>query len=115
MPTLPRKPLRRSRYRRKGKRLLIMKPIRLWAGVHNIGILKDPDRSSLCLLNEGGRMVRYSSIGWLCLIAAFGLALSVLPSKPSEAQGTDMEGSCFGAYDTESIKGFDENKITNDP
>jgi hypothetical protein len=60
-------------------------------------------------------MVRYSSIGRLCLIAAFGLALSVLPPKPTEAQGTDMEGSGFGAYDTESIKGFDENKITNDP
>lgn len=34
---------------------------------------------------------------------------------PSNNQSTQVEGLGFGAYDTESIKGFDENKITKDP
>lgn len=56
-------------------------------------------------------MGRRSSIG---LLLVLGLTAG-LPDKPIRAQGTDMEGSGFGAYDAESIKGFDENKITNDP
>ena len=33
----------------------------------------------------------------------------------SNNQSTQVEGLGFGAYDTESIKGFDENKVNKDP
>ncbi len=33
----------------------------------------------------------------------------------SNNQSTQVEGMGFGAYDTESIKGFDENKVSKDP
>ena len=34
---------------------------------------------------------------------------------PNNNQSTQVEGMGFGAYDTESIKGFDENKVSMDP
>jgi hypothetical protein len=35
--------------------------------------------------------------------------------SPSNNPSTQVEGMGFGAYDTESIKGFDENKVSTDP
>ncbi|MGH7230062.1 MAG: IPT/TIG domain-containing protein [Nitrospiraceae bacterium] len=60
-------------------------------------------------------MVRQFSIHIILLLVAFMAGLVVLPADPSRAEGTVIEGSGFGAYDTESIKGFDENKISSDP
>lgn len=43
-------------------------------------------------------------------------ALSLLPDAVRAAEeGQVMEGAGYGAYDTPSIKGFDENKINKDP
>ena len=36
-------------------------------------------------------------------------------TEPQSNQSTQVEGLGFGAYDTESIKGFDENKVSKDP
>jgi hypothetical protein len=56
-------------------------------------------------------------------IIVLGL-LMTFPVPPGQAedaepqsnnQSTQVEGLGFGAYDTESIKGFDENKVTKDP
>ena len=44
------------------------------------------------------------------------IGVMTLPvSRGWSQQGTEMEGSGFGVYDTESIKGFDENKVNADP
>jgi IPT/TIG domain-containing protein len=44
------------------------------------------------------------------------IGVMTLPvSRGWTQQGTEMEGSGFGVYDTESIKGFDENKVNADP
>jgi hypothetical protein len=37
------------------------------------------------------------------------------PEPQSNNESTQVEGLGFGAYDTESIKGFDENKVSKDP
>ena len=58
---------------------------------------------------------RYSSIHFILLPLAVIAGLTTLPAETPAEEGTVIEGSGFGAYDTESIKGFDENKVTNDP
>lgn len=57
-----------------------------------------------------------SSFRNIIVMIAFGIGLA-MPAGTSwgEPDGTVIEGSGFGAYDTESIKGFDENKVSNDP
>jgi hypothetical protein len=37
------------------------------------------------------------------------------PEPQSNNESTQVEGLGFGAYDSESIKGFDENKVSKDP
>src|SRR5688500_9423794 len=59
-------------------------------------------------------MIGHSSLGLLVLIFACYWETALAAATPA-AEGTVSEGSGFGAYDTESIKGFDENKVTNDP
>jgi len=63
--------------------------------------------------------MRYRSL----LIAGFMIVVAPMLSiaqtqegrTAGQGAGTEMEGSGFGAYDTESIKGFDEQKVTSDP
>jgi len=55
------------------------------------------------------------------MIVCLSMALWSSPAWSQETdaqtnnQGTQVEGMGFGAYDTESIKGMDENKINKDP
>ncbi|HJU04372.1 MAG TPA: IPT/TIG domain-containing protein [Nitrospiraceae bacterium] len=60
-------------------------------------------------------MVRQTSLGLIALLLAFISDLTISPAQSRGEEGTVIEGSGFGAYDTESIKGFDENKVTSDP
>lgn len=63
--------------------------------------------------------MRYFSL----LVPAFMLVVTALPSfgqsqegtNQGQGSGSEMEGSGFGAYDTESIKGYDEQKVSSDP
>ena len=62
--------------------------------------------------------MRYrSAIILMGLLMTFPVALgwSQETEPQSNNQSTQVEGLGFGAYDTESIKGFDENKISKDP
>ncbi|MER3424173.1 MAG: hypothetical protein C4293_14075 [Nitrospiraceae bacterium] len=58
-------------------------------------------------------MVTHSSA--VLLIAVLIIAFSMPTGRGLAQEGTVIEGSGFGAYDTESIKGFDENKVNEDP
>jgi hypothetical protein len=49
------------------------------------------------------------------MILPVPLAWSQDAEPQSNNQNTQVEGMGFGAYDTESIKGFDESKVTKDP
>lgn len=50
------------------------------------------------------------------LMFAFVIGLPAIPTvATAEEEGTVLEGSGYGVYDTESIKGFDENKVERDP
>jgi hypothetical protein len=52
----------------------------------------------------------------LLIVLSLSIGVMTLPvTRASAQQGTEMEGSGFGVYDTESIKGFDENKVNADP
>ncbi|HEX3204520.1 MAG TPA: IPT/TIG domain-containing protein [Nitrospiraceae bacterium] len=51
----------------------------------------------------------------LILIVVLIGVMTLPVSRGWSQQGTEMEGSGFGVYDTESIKGFDENKVNADP
>lgn len=50
------------------------------------------------------------------LIALLSVGLTATPlSILWAAEGSNVEGSGFSLFDTESIKGFDENKVAKDP
>ena len=50
------------------------------------------------------------------LIALLSVGLTATPlSTLWAAEGSVVEGSGFSLFDTESIKGFDENKVAKDP
>jgi hypothetical protein len=50
------------------------------------------------------------------IVLFLSMGVMTLPATRGWAQqGGEMEGSGFGVYDTESIKGFDENKVNADP
>ncbi len=50
------------------------------------------------------------------LLIAGWLMLALPPAQPGIAEeGTVVEGSGFSLFDTESIKGFDEEKVQKDP
>ena len=51
-------------------------------------------------------------IGLLLMVAPVALAADE-PQRPSDPN--NVEGLGFGAYDTPSIKGFDEGKVNKDP
>ncbi|HET7059517.1 MAG TPA: IPT/TIG domain-containing protein [Nitrospiraceae bacterium] len=51
----------------------------------------------------------------LLLILSVPLARAQDAGPSSNNENTQVEGMGFGAYDTESIKGFDENKVSKDP
>lgn len=51
----------------------------------------------------------------LLITAYIPFAWSQETEPKSDNQGTQVEGMGYGAYDTESIKGMDENKINKDP
>ena len=55
-----------------------------------------------------------STIPLIVIVLLMGV-LTLPVSRGWTQQGTEMEGSGFGVYDTESIKGFDENKVNADP
>ncbi|WP_447977419.1 IPT/TIG domain-containing protein [Candidatus Nitrospira bockiana] len=52
--------------------------------------------------------------GSVIISAALALFFAGMPAA-GWSQGSEMEGSGFGAYDTESIKGVDESKVNADP
>src|SRR5574341_2040715 len=52
----------------------------------------------------------------LGIILCFGLGLITGPTNPARAtEGSVVEGAGFSLFDTESIKGFDANKVAKDP
>lgn len=58
-------------------------------------------------------MLTYSSA--VLIIAALAAAFGTSTGTGLAQEGTVIEGSGFGVYDTESIKGFDESKVNKDP
>ena len=62
-------------------------------------------------------MLTRSAIISLGLLLTWPVSLSLAQEAEPQSnnQSSQVEGLGFGAYDTESIKGFDENKITKDP
>jgi hypothetical protein len=52
---------------------------------------------------------------WFVIIVVW-LMLAFSPLQPASAEeGTVVEGTGFSLFDTESIKGFDEEKVQKDP
>lgn len=50
------------------------------------------------------------------IMLCFGLGLLAWPTDPARAaEGSVVEGAGFTLFDTESIKGFDANKVAADP
>ena len=56
---------------------------------------------------------RISAI-WLA-VCAIGILAVPLPSVLAADEGSNVEGSGFSMFDTESIQGFDEKKLQKDP
>ena len=51
---------------------------------------------------------------WLA-VCAIGILAVPLPSVLAADEGSNVEGSGFSLFDTESIKGLDEKKLQKDP
>src|SRR5256886_16804058 len=94
---------------RRHRRLSIMKPILQWTRrtSSDLFILRRP------------RMLRH-----LLAVTIIALALAVIitpvgtvnaAKESSKKEGSDVEGSGFSLFETESIKGFDEKKVEKDP
>lgn len=56
-----------------------------------------------------------SSVAIIAIASVVGLLFAPVPPSAQAEQGANVEGSGFTLFDTESIKGFDAQKVEKDP